>query len=227
MDKERKKDTPNKLTIVGGQPLREGPAVFSTNIEKLLLKASTDKDLKESLLQDRNAVLHNSEYSLNHQDKMILMSIPTLRLEDMIKRFSIQRTSRRTFLKGAAATVALLATGCISNKTNKMAEPTLEPGLIVYKSYHTEGHRPDIPDMPDETPIPQEMSPTAVYYMISEWTLENLKTFNKTEINRLKSLLNKEYKNKKEFIDVLISLGFTEEQREMILIHSEVKAYEL
>jgi len=89
---------------------------FSTGIERIFLKSLTDENFRENLLKNREDALSDLKYPLTPQDKMLLKSIPHKKLEDMISRFNFQRTSRRNFLKGAAATVALLATGCISNK---------------------------------------------------------------------------------------------------------------
>jgi len=104
----------DKLTIVGGQASGGKPPLFSTAIEKLLIRVVSDETLKDELLQNRQSVLNNPEFALSHQDKTILERIPLVQLKDMVKRFSIQKYSRRTFLKEAAATVALLATGIIS-----------------------------------------------------------------------------------------------------------------
>jgi hypothetical protein len=48
------------------------------------------------------------EFSLNNIDKMLLTTISSETLEDMIEKFTDQYMSRRNFLKGTAASVALL-----------------------------------------------------------------------------------------------------------------------
>ncbi len=80
MDKERKKDPPNKLTIVGGQPSRKDTPTFSNNIEKLLLNSAVDDKFRTAFLKDRESILEDPEFSLTSQDKAILRSIslPTL-----------------------------------------------------------------------------------------------------------------------------------------------------
>ena len=113
-NKEKKGKSPvSRLTIVGGQPGPKSPPVFNTNIEKVLLKASGDKNFKESLFNDRKSALENPEISLSPQDKMILEAIPYDGLKTMIEKFSHQKTSRRNFLKGAAASAALIVTGSL------------------------------------------------------------------------------------------------------------------
>jgi len=115
---EKENNPINKLTIVEGYPNRKNLPLFSSNLENLLLKAATDKNFKENLLQDRNSILEDSEFSLSPQDKMILKSISVTRLSDMIEKFTIQQTSRRSFLKNAAAALALLTIGCIPKAVN-------------------------------------------------------------------------------------------------------------
>ena len=84
------------------------------NIEKLLMSAAFDEKLKKDLLFNREAVINNEEFSLKPQDRMLLSCIPQNKLEDMINKFSFQKTSRRSFLKGAAVSAALISTGLFS-----------------------------------------------------------------------------------------------------------------
>ena len=111
MDKERNnKEVPpdNKLTIVGGQPSEKKPQLFNTNIEKLLLKATSDEEFREKLLNNRKEVLEDEEHSLTSQDKMLLSSIPPEKLKDMIEKFKLQKNPKKKILKGSAITMALL-----------------------------------------------------------------------------------------------------------------------
>jgi len=97
----------NKLTIVGGQPLREDNSFsFNKNIEKILIKAASDEKFRKELTENRKNVLEKEE--LNPTDKMLLGTIPLKQLNNMIDKFSGYRSSRREFLKGAAASAALL-----------------------------------------------------------------------------------------------------------------------
>lgn len=123
-----------RTTIVGGQPF-DGKQTFSgNNIEKILARASEDEDFKNSLLYDRKTFLKNSEIFLNKQDKKILETIPLLTLNSMIEKFTYQRSSRRNFLKGAAASVAFLVTGmvlssCVDNSNKIKSSPLCEANL--------------------------------------------------------------------------------------------------
>jgi len=142
----KKKSLLSKLTIVGGQPSPKNPPLFNTNIEKFLLKASSDRNLKEALLKGQKKILENPEFSLSPQDRKILESIPSERLENMIEKLSCQKTSRRHFLRGAAASVALIATGSL-----------LGPALAQTPSPPT-GISPDYPPQVTPTPAtPQEL----------------------------------------------------------------------
>ncbi|MEQ8191800.1 MAG: twin-arginine translocation signal domain-containing protein [Candidatus Eremiobacterota bacterium] len=105
----------------------------STNIEKILIKASLDEKFKESLLNNRKSILDMEEFSLNKIDKMLLTTIPSEKLEDMIEKITNQYMSRRNFLKGAAASVALL-TGLASTISSCCPVPVTgarpEPPLV-------------------------------------------------------------------------------------------------
>jgi hypothetical protein len=100
----------SKTTIVGGQPdnIKSIIPGINNSIENILMKAASDEEFKEKLLNDRLTVLEE-ESSLNHIDKNMLQSIPSSSLNSMIEKFTGQITSRRNFLKGAAASAALLA----------------------------------------------------------------------------------------------------------------------
>ncbi len=106
---------------------------ISTNIEKILIKASLDEKFKETLLNKRKSILDMEEFSLNNIDKMLLSTISSERLEDMIEKFTNQYMSRRNFLKGAAASVALL-TGLASTISSCCPVPVTgarpEPPLV-------------------------------------------------------------------------------------------------
>jgi len=106
------------------------------NIEKLLIKAASDEEFKKSLFSDRKAVIERPEFSLSPQDKMILSAIPSERLQGMIEKFSAQKTSRRNFLKFAAASAAFVTTSLLLNTsclctdmtcTGARPMPTLPP----------------------------------------------------------------------------------------------------
>lgn len=85
------------------------------NIEKLLIKAASDEEFKKSLFADRKSVIESPEFSLSPQDKMILSAIPSERLQGMIEKFSVQKTSRRNFLKFAAVSAAFVTTSLFLN----------------------------------------------------------------------------------------------------------------
>lgn len=107
-------DNKNKITIVGGQPSADLPPTnFSSNIEKILLKAATDEDFKNSLLQDRKLAIEKLNLSLTIQDKTILETISLSSLAGIIEKLARQRKSRRNFIKGAAAGVALISIASI------------------------------------------------------------------------------------------------------------------
>lgn len=107
----------------------------SSGLEKILMKAATDEVFRESLLNDREKALEKSGNPLNSVDKMLLMTATQDRLEGIIKKFIYQRTSRRNFLKGAAASVALI-TGTM----------LLNASCICYP---VTGARPDFPETPN------------------------------------------------------------------------------
>ena len=81
---------------------------FNTNIEKLLLKATSDEEFREKLLNNRKEILEDEEHSLTSQDKMLLSSIPPEKLEDMIEKFKLQKNSKKKIFKGSAITMTLL-----------------------------------------------------------------------------------------------------------------------
>ncbi|MEQ8171462.1 MAG: twin-arginine translocation signal domain-containing protein [Candidatus Eremiobacterota bacterium] len=100
---------------------------FDVNIEKLLLKAVTDRDFKEQLLYDRKSALENQDISLTTEDRIILEKIPLQMLHNMIENFLKQQSTRRKFLKDAAATVALLTTSIVISSCNEHSEDVTEP----------------------------------------------------------------------------------------------------
>jgi len=106
---------------------------FNGNIEKILIKASLDEKFKETLLNNRKSILDMKEFSLNNIDKMLLSTISSEKLEDMIEKLTKQYMSRRNFLKGAAASVALL-TGLTSTISSCCPVPVTgarpEPPLV-------------------------------------------------------------------------------------------------
>lgn len=134
-----------KITIVGGQPSGADSSVFNDNVEKLLLKAASDENFKKDFLQDRESVLKKKEFSLTEHDKMILGSIPVKQLGTMIDKFCKQRTSRRNFLRGAAASAALLAGGTIfssaqaTNSPPTGINPDYPDTMKVFKTIYSEG----------------------------------------------------------------------------------------
>ncbi|MEQ8191481.1 MAG: hypothetical protein ABRQ39_26180 [Candidatus Eremiobacterota bacterium] len=105
---EKREELENKLTTVGAQSDKKDLPAFSTNIEKVLLKAVEDEEFKSALLKDRKSALENLELSVTPQDKMILSSVPLDKMEDMIEKFKLQRQSKKKIFKGAAITTALL-----------------------------------------------------------------------------------------------------------------------
>lgn len=143
----------NKLTIVGGQPPRKNLPDANGNIEKILFKAATDESFKYKLLIDRKSILEDPELSLSSQDKILLESIPDNRLRDMIEKFIIQRTSRRNFLKNAAATLALLATGCNVAATESSTDE-VPPPLVTHKPVPEPDYSMTMGIRPEHTPIP-------------------------------------------------------------------------
>ncbi|MEQ8186874.1 MAG: twin-arginine translocation signal domain-containing protein [Candidatus Eremiobacterota bacterium] len=84
-----------------------------SKIEKILLRASTDKNFRDKLLEDRESVIESREYLLTDVDKIFLNNIPPQKLNDMIEHFITQKNSRRNFIKGAAASMALLVCGTV------------------------------------------------------------------------------------------------------------------
>ena len=79
-----------------------------SNIEKILLRAATDEDFRDKLYKDKKSVIENPEFVLTDPDKIFFKSIPQKKLDGMIENFITQRSSRRNFLKGAAASAALV-----------------------------------------------------------------------------------------------------------------------
>ncbi|MEQ8187620.1 MAG: twin-arginine translocation signal domain-containing protein [Candidatus Eremiobacterota bacterium] len=102
---------------------------FDVNIEKVLLKAVTDRGFKEQLLYDRKSALENQDISLTTEDKIILEKIPLQMLHNMIENFLKQQSTRRKFLKDAAATVALLTTSIVISSCNENSQDVTEPAV--------------------------------------------------------------------------------------------------
>lgn len=103
-EEEKKGNAIDKLTNVEGQPGRKDLPAFSTNIEKVLLKAVEDEKFRDMLFKDRKSALEQSEIQLSPQDKMILQSIPAPTLTATLTSLTKSKlTSRRTFLKASTA----------------------------------------------------------------------------------------------------------------------------
>ena len=98
-------------TIANGQTSGEKSSAFSTNIEKILMKAVLEEKFKTTLLEDRKSVIDNPEFSLTPGDKAMLQSIPLSKLNSMINNLCKPKSSRRAFLTnvGVAAATALIA----------------------------------------------------------------------------------------------------------------------
>jgi len=129
MTKRNNEKTEDKLTIVGGQPARKTSAFSGTGVENFLLRVSLDEKLKKDFLEDRKKVMERLEFSLTEQDKILLFSVPSATLERMLEKFVGQRSSRRAFLKGAAASIAFLATGMIFSACNSAGSDIRSKGI--------------------------------------------------------------------------------------------------
>ena len=137
---------------------------FDVNIEKILLKAVTDRDFKEQLLYDRKSALENKDISLTTKDRIILEKIPVQMLHNMIENFLKQQSTRRKFLKDAAATVALLTTSIVISSCNEnsgdVTEPATHPSALTQPSEKkvTPGSVPDnfteYMKLRENTPLP-------------------------------------------------------------------------
>lgn len=128
-----KKENPG-ITIVGGQSFRkeETRKSSNTNIEKILIRASLDKEFREILLKDRESAIEKSGVILSPVDDKIIKSIPLSGLKGMIEKFMDQKTSRRNFLKGAAASAAILTGAFLLNPSfasDAKSETTPTPGI--------------------------------------------------------------------------------------------------
>jgi hypothetical protein len=134
-EEEKREETANKLTIVGGQPDRKDPPAFSTNIEQVLLKAVEDDEFRDILFKDRKSALEKSGLPITPQDKAILESIPaptlTVALTNINKRVNQERTSRRGFLKASAAGFGFMV-------GSFLGIPTMETRRVLECSKHME-----------------------------------------------------------------------------------------
>jgi len=102
-EEEKKGNATDKVTTVGGQADRKDLPAFSSNIEKVLLKAVEDEKFRDMLFKDRESALEQLEIQLSPQDRMILQSIPTPTLTATLTSLMKSKlTSRRTFLKASA-----------------------------------------------------------------------------------------------------------------------------
>lgn len=111
-----------------------------SDLEKFLFKTASDKNFRDSFLKDRKSFLANPGLALSHQDKTILGNIPLKNLSDMIEKLCSRTSSRRNFLKGAAAG-ALILTGAVSPSfAGEGAD-----GRDIYVQ-QTLGSRPDYPE---------------------------------------------------------------------------------
>ncbi len=131
-----KRELFSKTTIVGGQPENKEYlyGAMNINIEKLLMKAAADEKFRDDLLNNRKAVLEEED-SLTGLDKIILGNIPAGSLNNMIEHFIQQSTSRRNFLKGAAASAAFLTGAFVLSSSMASNLTPAPPG----------GARPDPP----------------------------------------------------------------------------------
>jgi len=109
-------------------------------MEKFLFKTASDKDFRDSFLKDRKSFLANPGLALSNRDKTILGNIPLKNLSDMIERLGSRTSSRRNFLKGAAAG-ALFLTGAVS--PSFAGEEADKRDILVSQSL---GTRPDYPE---------------------------------------------------------------------------------
>lgn len=110
-----------------------------SDLEKFLFKTASDKNFRDSFLKDRKSFLANPGLALSHQDKTILGNIPLKNLSDMIEKLCSRTSSRRNFLKGAAAG-ALILTGAVS--PSFAGEGSDGRDILISQ---TLGSRPDYP----------------------------------------------------------------------------------
>lgn len=125
---------------------------FNINIEKILLKAVTDRNFKEQLLHDRKSALENQDIPLTAEDKIILNKIPPQMLHNMIENFLHQQSTRRKFIKNAAATVALLTTSIIISSCNENSKDRTEPTSHPTTSTSEQSHEKTVQATPKSVP---------------------------------------------------------------------------
>jgi hypothetical protein len=80
-------------------------------IEKMLVKASLDREFRRALLEDRAAALETSGIRLTPLETTVLSGVPDARLRLMIEGIRPRRHGRRRIMKAVATAVVTLATG--------------------------------------------------------------------------------------------------------------------
>ena len=101
-------------------------------IEKLLVRAAADPELKTRLLADRATVLAEFGDEVNGPEAEILKSIPIESLAAMVDRIDLERHPKKRFMKGVvrAALVAAAATamiGCGDDSTSESFSTGISP----------------------------------------------------------------------------------------------------
>jgi hypothetical protein len=150
---EKSENANNRPEVEGEKKSTIARNSFDINIEKVLLKAVTNRNFKEQLLHDRKSALEDQDIPLTTEDKIILEKIPSQMLHNMIENFLNQQSTRRKFLKDAAATVALLTTSIIISSCNENSkdatEPTSHPTTSTSEQSHEKNNQVTPGSVPD------------------------------------------------------------------------------
>jgi hypothetical protein len=152
-----------RTTIVGGQPPGNNRPMqkIPVGIEQILAMAAVDDKFAAALLENREAALVASGVEITATEKVILATIETPALGQMIGnvRGRIPVKERRAFLKkSAAALLALVGGGFLTTAALAEDAPMAPGGVRVDRK--TKGIRPDTPttgvrpDKPKPKPKP-------------------------------------------------------------------------
>jgi len=88
-----------------------GLGMVPIGIEKVLVRASTSREFRHRLLEERESVLDELGEALSSTERTVLASIPESSLEKMIDRLDLRKHGKRRFIKAVAAAAFITAAG--------------------------------------------------------------------------------------------------------------------
>lgn len=154
-------------TVVGGRPpeIPSQQSGFPRGVEQFIIAAARNSSLLEEFRTSRLKAIDQANLNLSPIESSILLTIPLVQLESIVKRYQPAKPERRSFLKMAAGLAGALILGHrASAKQNYDADiPVVTPEPTSTFSY-------GIQPTPTDTPVPAGIVPSETPPPPATWT---------------------------------------------------------